>query len=284
MNTKYTILNPTGNITALVETPVDISGQPDAAARIMASHPEVEQVGFVDFSGKTPSLRMAGGEFCGNASMSAAALYVVRKENFKELCETSEDEEAHVILQVSGASDPVEVSLSEDPDGGFKAKISMPAALGITDTEFSYGDISDRLPVVSMEGISHIVIEPSSPFFDLKKNKAAAEEAVRLFCDTLGAKALGLMFLEPDKGDGSLSPRRRLMLSPLVYVPESGTVFWENSCASGSCAAGEYAAFKTKGPVSLSLEEPGGVLQVQCSEPVAGCVLYGSVRFPAISS
>ena len=44
---RYSILDPTGNITALVESPVDPAAQPEAAREIMRLHPEVEQVGFL---------------------------------------------------------------------------------------------------------------------------------------------------------------------------------------------------------------------------------------------
>ena len=78
---RYSIFDPTGNITALVESPVDESEQPAVAASIMARHTAVEQVGFVRLSDKKTApaaLRMAGGEFCANASMSAAALSALR--------------------------------------------------------------------------------------------------------------------------------------------------------------------------------------------------------------
>ena len=68
---EYRVFDPTGNITALVETQVDPADQPAAASWIMAQNPEVEQVGFVTFAAAgagTPvadvpvSQRMAGGE------------------------------------------------------------------------------------------------------------------------------------------------------------------------------------------------------------------------------
>ncbi|MBQ9612826.1 MAG: hypothetical protein IJV14_09590, partial [Lachnospiraceae bacterium] len=46
---KYSIMDPTGNVTALVESPVGLSMQPDVADRIMKKHPEVEQAGFLIF-------------------------------------------------------------------------------------------------------------------------------------------------------------------------------------------------------------------------------------------
>ena len=91
---RYRILDPTGNITALVYGDVEIGRQPSFAAGLMRRHPEVEQVGFLrlpppggDRTGA--ELRMAGGEFCGNASMSAAMLLQAgkgRKDGESQLC------------------------------------------------------------------------------------------------------------------------------------------------------------------------------------------------------
>ena len=45
----YCLFDPTGNITALVESAVDVPDQPAVAAGIMCRHPEVEQVGSLRF-------------------------------------------------------------------------------------------------------------------------------------------------------------------------------------------------------------------------------------------
>ena len=77
MNIRYSIWDPSGNITALVESPIPIERQRTVASELMVRHPAVEQVGFVSLSPENDAdaaLRMAGGEFCGNAGMSAAAL------------------------------------------------------------------------------------------------------------------------------------------------------------------------------------------------------------------
>ena len=47
---QYCKFDPTGNITALVETAVDIAEQPEVAARIMEREPDVEQVGFITYA------------------------------------------------------------------------------------------------------------------------------------------------------------------------------------------------------------------------------------------
>ena len=80
MELRYSIFDPTGTITALVETAVEPVRRQEAAAVVMRLHPEVEQVGFVRdaASDGLPELNMAGGEFCGNASMCAAALFALQ--------------------------------------------------------------------------------------------------------------------------------------------------------------------------------------------------------------
>ena len=85
----------------------------------MRKHPEVEQVGFVSLDGGFPSLRMAGGEFCGNASMSAAALLAIEKDL---------PVPAVIELTVSGAPEAVEVRLEQREGETFRAAVRMPSA------------------------------------------------------------------------------------------------------------------------------------------------------------
>lgn len=323
----YSIWDPTGNITALVESPVDVERQPQVAAAVMSRHPEVEQVGFVKAgeggrrtagwenvsSGRSvvsdadepggacidTELRMAGGEFCGNASMCAAAWYLSREEKIYfggQVCAATilealgglpAQQPEKVTLKVSGADEPVEVRLQKNSESSvtspesaetltgyagevlmpsvrgisespcsFNGEVLMPRVLGISEHDFVFGDLKASLPVVGMEGISHIIIEPESEFSALASDRAAAEEAVRLWCGELGTDGLGLMFVRGDKEKGALT------LTPLVYVPGSGTTFWENSCASGTTAAGCYLGKKRGAPVDLTFEEPGGFLRV----------------------
>lgn len=252
---EYTVFDPTGNITALVETAVDPSDQPSVAAGIMGLHPEVEQVGFATFAADDVpvSLRMAGGEFCGNATMCSAALYMMANDMSGE---------AEVKVRVSGTKEPLDVGLVRRDAVSFDGAVSMPPAVGIDELKL-------RLPVVRMEGIDHVIIEPDSGFFGLKDDRALAETLLRGWCGVLGSECLGMMFI--DEGEGVRA------LTPLVYVPGADTMFWENSCASGSAAAGIYLASKAGKPVDISFCEPAGRLRVT-SDPASGkTVLYGSV-------
>ena len=270
---EYKVFDPTGNITALVETQVDPADQPAAASWIMAQNPEVEQVGFVTFAAAGAgapvadvpvSLRMAGGEFCGNATMCSAALYMIVNDM---------PGEANVKVRVSGTKEPLDVRLVRRDAVSFDAAVTMPPAVGIDELKLSDGMLPGndvlRLPVVRMEGIAHVIVEPDSGFFGLKDDSALAETLLRGWCGVLGAECLGMMFLDEGKGVRALTP--------LVYVPGADTMFWENSCASGSAAAGMYLAAKEGKPVDVTFSEPAGSLRVT-SDPDSGrTVLYGSL-------
>ena len=262
---RYSILDPSGNITALVESPCAVPDQPAVAARIMGAHPEVEQVGFVRLDGAEggvrAELRMAGGEFCGNASMSAAALYAIRTG-----CAA---EEQTVVLRVSGADEPVEVKLAPSADGGFDGEVRMPRALEIESVELSCGGLAGVLPVIRFSGISHAVVCEDSPFFTLLADRAAAERAVRAWCDELQADGLGLMFVQDTASE--------TILTPLVYIPGSGTVFWEGSCASGSSAAALLLSSWRGAPMDVVFHEPAGTLRVSSDAATGGIRLFGHV-------
>ena len=175
-----------------------------------------------------------------------------------------------VRLHVSGTTQPVEVSLRHTAAAAFSAELQMPPALEITERDFTFEKLQGALPLVRMEGISHIIIESASPFFMLLSDRPAAECAVRRFCEELGADGLGLLFLE---GEGS---ERRM--TPLVFIPGSSTVFWENSCASGSAAVGMYLADQKAAAVSVLLHEPGGDLLVSSDRNAGLTRLRGRVR------
>ena len=257
---KYSLFDPTGNITALVESPVEPARRRETAAALMARLPAVEQVGFVRFgapaSAEGPlraSLRMAGGEFCGNASMSAAALCLLRLRPEKD-AET-------VWLSVSGTDGPVEVRLEREETDAFRAAVRMPPARSVSEIDCRCGALAGKLPFVRMEGIGHLIVGADSPFFALRRDGEAAGRALRALCAALDTECLGLLFIE-EQGE-----RRRM--DPLVYVPLSGTMVWENSCASGSAAFAMYLAAKKGEAVAVELSQPGGVLRAE-SDPQRG--------------
>lgn len=247
----YIIADPTGNITALVTSPVPMEEQTAAAELIFTAEPTVEQVGFLRdiVPGRSAAIRMSGGEFCGNASLSAAA-YVLQLGKL---------DSGTVTLDFFGLPEPVSVFVEKQPDGSFRGAVSMPLPESVTEEKLQFGDLSLTLPVVNFPGISHIILE--QPL-----EKAVAEAAVKKWCGELGVPALGLIQLD-------LNSDR---LTPLVYVREVNSLYWESSCASGTCAAARVL-FHKDGSSFRSFTEPGGSLSAEVSED--SLKLLGSVQF-----
>lgn len=262
---KYSIWNPTGNITALVESDIDQAQQVSVASALMERHPQVEQVGFVQFNKNDLPVRlqMAGGEFCGNAAMSAAALYLMRTNRASK-------EPQSVRIGVSGALTPLEAILIETDAKMYSASLQTPWSASVDHRQFCYQGQTERLPVVDMGGIIQIIIKPDSVFWDMSNHCADAENAIGQWCSELSAPGLGFMFL--NQRDGFFD------MTPLVYVPGTGTVFWENSCASGSMAVCMYYASETGTDVNLVLKQPGGVMSVKCDGPGEDVILQGSTH------
>lgn len=271
---EYCIFDPTGNITALVETEVDVPSQPEVASEIMRRHSDVEQVGFVRMlaPGEGPDdasvyLRMAGGEFCGNATMSSAALYAKRnEEHFGDI--------GYAGVVVDGIKDPFSVQLRREDASSWAAGVLMPPAKSIDELRMTAEDYPaaelGTLPVVRLEGIDHIMIEETSFYYNLKDNRELTETLIRKICGVLDSECLGMMFL----ADGDVERE----LTPLVFVPGADTMFWENSCASGSVAVGQYLAAKAGEKVNVALREPGGTLVVK-SDPGSGETwLFGGTK------
>ena len=245
---RYVLMDPTGNRTILVEDPVPVECQPAVAAQLMERESSAEQAGFLSSAeGCDLSLRMAGGEFCGNAAMSAAAYRAIR----------TGVSAGRFTVKVSGASEPVSVQLERQTAGGWQGIVEMPRPCSVETVKFPGGQ---AYPVVAFQGISHVILE---------QQQVPGDQAGRLakeWCRYLQADALGLMFLDQEEG----------RLTPLVYVPAADTLFWESACGSGTTATGAWLSRKQGKPLTLSLRQPGGVLGISAS-PDGPLFLKGSV-------
>jgi len=255
MEVKYFLCNPTGNITALVESFVPVNRHVEVGEMILKKEPTCEQVGFLlpSEEGSDITLRMAGGEFCGNATMSTAAYYCKKQK-------LENGEKRKVLVKVIGTKDLVEVDI-EKKDGEYFGTIGMPKPLKITDVKFVFEGHNYWYPVVMFNGISHVIIEDDIPVY-------MPESCIKMWCDTLRDQGIGLMLLNKDK----------TRLRPLVYVKEPESLVWESSCASGTTAVGAYFAKKNGKPVRMELKEPGGMLCVETFQD--GTIkLSGKVEF-----
>jgi len=240
---KYHLFNPTGNITALVESEVPECDQPAVAERILEKETECEQVGFIScgIEGSDITLRMAGGEFCGNATMSTAVYYLMNQE-------LHNDEERTVFVKVIGTNGLIEVKVMKDQDKYF-GTVKMPKALKISRELFKFEGYTYEYPVVSFGAISHVICEEKMPIY-------MAESAIKQWCEKLGTFGLGFMLVNEDRTE----------LRPLVYVKNPETLYWESSCASGTTAAGAYFCKLENKDVEYSFKEPGGILTIKACE------------------
>ena len=244
----YHIFDPTGNVTVLVDTPVPVEQQPAVGAALLRIESAAEQAGFLsEGDGCDIALRMAGGEFCGNATMSAAAFFAMRRGL----------RDGRVRVRVSGVDAPVNVRLAVE-NGGWRGTARMPRPLSVARANLRGGGSP---VVVRYPGIAHVV-------FPRPMDREDAEMAARGWCAALGAEALGLMLLD----------RRAGALTPLVYVPAPETLYWEHSCASGSAAVGACLAAETGENITAALREPGGVLTVAAA-PDGAVALTGTVKY-----
>lgn len=222
------VANPAGNKTIFVLTPVSRNDYQKIASYLLSLEKyDAEQIAFVlpDEPGIDGRMEMCGLEFCGNASRTFA-LIQAKKLGFSG--------QRTLHLQVSGCENPVAVEV--DTDANY-TKIQMPVPLSI----MPYGN--DIL--VDLGGILHLVTTDKEPdpavFEDLKEDLLQA----------YAPPALGVMFFRPED----------CRLTPVVYVADVQTTYFEGSCASGSVAvtAAITHAFPP-GTYSYTIRQPQGEL------------------------
>ena len=225
---RSVIADPTGNLTALVPFPVSRDAQPVLADEIMAAS-DCEQVGFLEKptdSRALVRLQMMGGEFCGNAAMSAAA-YVFFLSGFHP------GEERTIPLEVSGADGLLSCRIRA-LSRGYEGTVKMPAIREVFQ--------SPAWTRVRMDGITHFIIKKplEDPEAEAMLRKLALEEP---------ADAVGLL----QWANG--------FMKPLVYVRGTNSMVFETGCGSGSAAIG--AAEAAPDGVSVSkVRQKGGTILV----------------------
>lgn len=237
MNISYTKIDPSGNITLIVDSFVPREDQSRIAALLMERDPEAEQVGFLEVP-EDPCcavrLQMMGGEFCGNATLSAASV----------IMQQAGLDAGDMLIEVSGAPEPVKVSGNILTPGTFQGEVAMPLPESISECSFLDGFDCYTLPLVRFPGICHAIVTPDA----LTREKA--ERVIGAWCRQIKSDALGLMFFDRDKRT----------LTPLVYVESTGTAVWEGSCASGTAAVVSYLAELDGEYASVRLSQPRGKL------------------------
>ncbi len=178
-----------------------------------------EQAGFL-----IPSVNhfeMAGGEFCGNSSRSAAVLLFILSKR------------QDPSFTVSGYSGTVQARV----DRVAKLAYDVTCRFDGLPTEMRPVDLSsgEKAHVVDLGGIVHVVIEQPKP-----ATPAAYETRHREITRELSLEnrsAVGVLWITKNP-DG-------VIIHPIVWVKEVDTFFYEQSCGSGTIAVAKVTGIST---------------------------------------
>ena len=225
MELRFIKTSPTENMTLLIETPVPREKHLEIAEKLIAyGSVYAEQAGYIE-EPENPAaekrLQMMAGEFCGNASLSLAAVLAEEKG-------LSVGEETEIILEVSGADSLVNCRMKKE-EIGYSGRVVMPLPQAIAYRTFHLEGETYELAEVVFEGISHVIV-PVSLWGENATEKA--ELAAKVWAAEMPA-AFGILLFEEEKGE----------LRPLVSV-QGVTLIWERGCGSGTSAIGCYLAAK----------------------------------------
>ncbi len=243
MELRYWIADPSGNTTALVKEGFPEELRREAAALLMETG-EVEQVGFLSAPCSEEAkgrLEMAGGEFCGNATLSVA----VWKAEDRMLISPNREE---LRIECSGAETPLRCA-AWNIDGIDYGAVEMPLPSRVYARAFSADGRTEIFSVVEAPGITHLLL-PVDTFEG--EERAYALSGIKSWCAELDAEALGVI----------LCSREFDRIAPLVFVPESDTLVWEQGCGSGTAALGAFLA-QAGGSLEKEVRQPGGVIRVR---------------------
>ncbi|MBR5534576.1 MAG: hypothetical protein IKU62_06990 [Ruminiclostridium sp.] len=234
MKLTFQRLDPAGNITLLVMTPVPREDYQTIAARLL-SLPELdaEQVGFLvpPQQGGVVRLEMMGGEFCGNA-LRSTALHYATSQGFRR--------SRSFPVEISGYDAPLPVQVNP-LTGQVTAEMPLPKEI-LPCQLFGEPAKAVRIPGI-LHAISQTEQEPS---------QEEVRQALRDLTETYDVPAAGIMFWQ----------FRKKAMKPAVYVRDTDSLFYERSCASGSTAVAAWGALNARkdGQHKLDIRQPGGVI------------------------
>ena len=255
---RYVILDPTGNLTALVTDPAEPEDEKSLTRELLKQSEQVAYLETASMPGAVAAIRLMGGEFCGNAAMAAAA-WLVRDE-------LKPGQEISLLLEVSGAAEPVLCTVKA-AETGYEGTVQMPAIAGIR------AETLCGIPftVVRMEGITHLICE------GIRLEKEEAESLLLWIAEQMQEEAVGLLQWD----------REMQEMRPLVFVRGSESMVWENGCGSGSAAIGALEAFRSgQEKLTTPVRQPGGTIRVT-TETENGAVrsvsITGRIRFGNIN-
>ena len=247
--------SPGGNTTLLFP---DSGQRPAEQARLasLALDPAMlggEQAGFVHLS--QGRLRMAGGEFCVNASRAVGALLAYTAQSAtpeqgvleglalglaQPTGYAAEYPERTDEIHVSGWNSPVRLrTRGLAPLWQVEALLRLPAC--------SITTVEQGAHLVRLPGICHLLL--GGPAHTLPEDCYAAAAQMRQRHHLENEPAAGVIWWRECQG--------QLEMLPLVHVRDAGTTFLENACGSGALALALRLA-RSGTRRAFSIMQPGG--------------------------
>ena len=237
--------SPGGNTTLLFQ---DHGLGPAQQAHLArhALHPSVlggEQAGFVDCQGRR--LRMAGGEFCVNASRAVGALLACEEACAQKAAAPADTEQGaqathQYEISVSGWQSPVRLLVRGAlPLWQVEAVLRLP--------EISIESPASGICLVRMPGICHLLLNAHTHGHPEDCHAAAAQ--LRQHYCLEQEEAVGVIWWQVLQG--------QLDMLPLVHVRDTRTDYLESACGSGALALA-LSRFRNNGGKHFSIMQPGG--------------------------
>ena len=233
-NINIIVANPAGNITIFVLDKIEKEDYALVGKKLLdIKDLQGEQVAFIkelSSRDKLPfvgEIEMCGMEFCGNASRSFA-LIAAKAMGLTGL--------NVVKVKTSGSKQLLKVII--EADKGY-TKIQMPNPLSIVN--------KDEMTIVDFGGIIHAVVKDADPTMkNFEKIKSLVEELY-------DPPALGVMFYNT----------KDCFLTPIVYVKDVDTTYFEGSCGSGSTSVAISFAVQDEldqGTYKFQFNQPAGII------------------------
>ncbi|MFC6650756.1 diaminopimelate epimerase [Paenibacillus rhizoplanae] len=263
---SFVKVSPTQNMTILVRSSHEEDEYAPIALKMMSyDNVYAEQVGFIKES-RLPdadaALRMAGGEFCGNACMALAVLMAHQQ--------TSTSDSRSVKLEASGTDQLIQCMVTNTNEG-YCCKVMMPAPRSIEAKIFKYDGNQFMVGLIQYSDFLHVVLEVERFTKPVKK---MAQSLAKLLEITSTHQLIGILLYKPSSGE----------LLPLIHIPVLDSMVWERGCGSGTASIGAYMAWKNKTPFEGAILQPGGLIKVSADldkSELTGISISGNVSIVA---
>ncbi|MBQ7516131.1 MAG: diaminopimelate epimerase [Schwartzia sp.] len=254
MDIHFVKASPCRNTTVFLEG--DVRPEDYAAIANLAMDSDylaAEQAGFLAAprdDGAVLRLEMAGGEFCGNATLALAALAVTRG-----LAEV----ETEFLVECSGAETPLACVVEARSRGRYLVGAEMPGAQSVTPLTIPAAGREFSGGLVELPGIRHFCFAADVP-------------PTRREYDAI----LDALFASGEAGAYGVIPYQRqgtaCTIRPYVGVADTKSRVFEQACGSGSLALGIWLGRDGDGRFTVS--QPGGTIAVEPGVPSIAATVY----------